>query len=68
MWNFTSLHIPIWVGIFVMGYKLGGGNFEPPPEPEPQEITQADLEWQRCGQYGLITGKLITASTTAKRI
>ena len=37
-----------------MGYKLGGGNFEPPPEPEPQEITQADLEWQRCGQYGLI--------------
>ena len=54
MWNFTSLHIPIWVGIFVKRYKLGGGNFEPPPEPEPQEITKADLEWQRCGQYGLI--------------
>ena len=37
-----------------MGYKLGGGNFEPPPELEPVELTQADIEWQRCGQYGLI--------------
>ena len=54
MWNNLSLHVPIWIGIFVIGFKLGGGNFESPPEPQPQEITQEDLEWQRCGQYGLI--------------
>ena len=54
MWNNLSLHVPIWIGIFVIGFKFGGGNFEPPPEPQPQEITQEDLEWRRCGQYGLI--------------
>ena len=64
MWNNLSLHVPIWVGIFVIGFKFGGGDFS---SPEPEEyieptveqvqiaetIVQEDLEWQRCGQYGL---------------
>ena len=53
-WDRASLHIPIWVGIFVIGFKLGGGDIsQEPVEDVEVAVVEVDLEWQRCGQYGL---------------
>ena len=57
MWNNLSLHVPIWIGFFVFGWKFGGGGSIPVDTPE--EIIEVaeiviDLAWEHCGKYGLI--------------
>ena len=51
-WDRLSLHIPIWVGLFVIGFKFGGGGAVDPEDIVIIETT-VDLAWERCEQYGL---------------
>ena len=54
MWNNLSLHVPIWIGIFVIGFKLGGGEVPDTTTEEATEIVETDIAYERCGKYGLI--------------
>ena len=52
-WDRLSLHVPIWIAFATFGYQFGGGGAPVVEEEVVAVVEEIDIEWQRCGQYGL---------------
>ena len=54
VWDRLSLHVPIWIAFATFGYQFGGGGAPVVEEEVVAVVKEVDIEWQKCGQYGLI--------------